>query len=45
MSRSSSPRKPRASSQARIATILNAARSLLAEQGVAALTIYAVATA
>ena len=43
MSRSSSPRKPRASSQARIVTILNAARSLLAEQGVAALTIYAVA--
>ncbi|TBU96944.1 TetR/AcrR family transcriptional regulator [Phytopseudomonas dryadis] len=36
-------RKPRASSQARIEQILAAARALLAEQGVAALSIYAVA--
>ena len=36
-------RKPRASSQARIDQILAAARSLLAGQGVAALSIYAVA--
>ncbi|ERI51804.1 TetR family transcriptional regulator [Pseudomonas sp. EGD-AK9] len=43
MSRPSSPRKPRASSQARIAVILQAARALLAEQGVANLSIYAVA--
>lgn len=36
-------RKPRASSQARIDQILGAARTLLAEQGVAALSIYTVA--
>lgn len=36
-------RKPRASSQARIAAIHHAARALLAESGVAGLTIYAVA--
>lgn len=36
-------RKPRASSQARIDRILGAARTLLAEQGVAALSIYTVA--
>lgn len=36
-------RKPRASSQARIAVILAAARALLAEQGVAGLSIYSVA--
>ena len=36
-------RKPRASSQARIEQILNAARTLLAEQGVGALSIYTVA--
>ncbi len=38
-----SARKPRASSQARIELILAAARTLLAEQGVAALSIYTVA--
>lgn len=36
-------RKPRASSQARIAVILDAARALLAESGAASLSIYAVA--
>jgi AcrR family transcriptional regulator len=36
-------RKPRASSQSRIAGILAAARELLAEQGVASLSIYSVA--
>jgi AcrR family transcriptional regulator len=36
-------RKPRASSQARIAQILHAARELLAAQGVAGLSIYSVA--
>ncbi|MGE8496735.1 MAG: TetR/AcrR family transcriptional regulator [Pseudomonas sp.] len=36
-------RKPRASSQARIAVILASARELLAEQGVASLSIYSVA--
>ncbi len=36
-------RRPRASSQARIAQILAAARALLAEQGVAGLSIYSVA--
>ncbi|MCP1624067.1 TetR/AcrR family transcriptional regulator [Pseudomonas nitroreducens] len=36
-------RKPRASSQARIAVILEAARALLAESGAAGLSIYAVA--
>lgn len=39
----SSSRKPRASSQARIAVILKAARALLAESGTAGLSIYAVA--
>ncbi|MDH1264050.1 TetR/AcrR family transcriptional regulator [Pseudomonas sp. GD03944] len=38
-----SVRKPRASSQARIAVILDSARGLLAEQGVASLSIYSVA--
>lgn len=38
-----SVRKPRASSQARIAVILDSARALLAEQGVASLSIYSVA--
>lgn len=38
-----SARKPRASSQARIEQILAAARTLLAEQGVASLSIYTVA--
>ena len=37
------PRKPRASSQLRIAGILDAARALLAEEGVANLSIYSVA--
>ncbi|KAF1071326.1 MAG: hypothetical protein GAK45_00548 [Pseudomonas citronellolis] len=40
---SSSSRKPRASSQARIEAILDAARGLLAESGAAGLSIYAVA--
>ena len=43
MSRTASPRKPRASSQARIVQILTAARELLAEQGMATLSIYTVA--
>ena len=43
MSRPATARKPRASSQTRIAGILAAARELLAEQGVASLSIYAVA--
>ena len=43
MSRPATARKPRASSQARIAVILTAARELLAELGVANLSIYAVA--
>lgn len=43
MPRSASPRKPRASSQARIAQILAAARELLGSQGFAGLTMYAVA--
>jgi len=43
MTRTATPRKPRASSQARIEAILAAARELLAEQGVAALSIYSVA--
>ncbi|MBL0950395.1 MAG: TetR/AcrR family transcriptional regulator [Pseudomonas sp.] len=43
MSRPASTRKPRASSQARIAQILAAARALLAEQGMASLSIYSVA--
>jgi AcrR family transcriptional regulator len=43
MSRSLVARKPRASSQSRIVGILAAARELLAEQGVASLSIYSVA--
>ena len=43
MSNPALARKPRASSQARIAVILAAARALLAEQGVAGLSIYSVA--
>lgn len=43
MTRIASPRKPRASSQARIDLILGAARDLLSSQGFAGLTIYAVA--
>lgn len=43
MSRPATPRKPRASSQLRIAGILDAARALLAEEGVANLSIYSVA--
>ncbi|MHC6223403.1 TetR/AcrR family transcriptional regulator [Pseudomonas sp. X10] len=43
MSRPVSTRKPRASSQARIASILAAARALLADEGVAGLSIYSVA--
>src|SRR5690606_31242811 len=43
MPRPATARKPRASSQARIAGILDAARALLAEQGVAGLSIYSVA--
>jgi len=43
MSRSTGPRKPRASSQARIDAILAAARELLAHEGVAGLSIYSVA--
>lgn len=43
MPRTASPRKPRAASQARIGTILAAARELLANGGVAGLSIYAVA--
>lgn len=39
----STSRKPRASSQARIAAILDATRALLAESGTAGLSIYAVA--
>ncbi|MDH0628481.1 TetR/AcrR family transcriptional regulator [Pseudomonas mosselii] len=43
MTRPASPRKQRASSQARIETIQAAARELLAEHGVAGLSIYSVA--
>jgi AcrR family transcriptional regulator len=43
MNRPVTSRKPRASSQARIDAILAAARELLAEQGVAGLSIYSVA--
>ncbi|WP_339489824.1 TetR/AcrR family transcriptional regulator [Pseudomonas sp. EL_65y_Pfl2_R95] len=43
MPRPTTVRKPRASSQARIAAILAVARELLAEQGVAGLSIYSVA--
>ncbi len=43
MTRTVTSRKPRASSQARIALILDAARALLSEQGFAGLSIYSVA--
>lgn len=43
MPRPATVRKPRASSQTRIAAILEAARALLAEQGIASLSIYSVA--
>ncbi|WP_417661459.1 TetR/AcrR family transcriptional regulator [Pseudomonas sp.] len=43
MPRPTTVRKPRASSQARIAAILAVARELLAEQGAASLSIYSVA--
>ena len=43
MSRTVSTRKPRAASQARIDSILEAARTLLASEGVASLSIYSVA--
>lgn len=43
MSRVQGARKPRASSQARIDSILAAARALLADEGVASLSIYSVA--
>jgi AcrR family transcriptional regulator len=43
MPRTATPRKPRASSQARIDAILAAARTLLAEQGIAGLSVYSVA--
>src|SRR3546814_3373137 len=43
MTRTATPRKPRARSQARIDSILDAARTLLAAEGVASLSIYSVA--
>ncbi len=43
MTRPATPRKPRARSQARIDSILDAARTLLASEGVASLSIYSVA--
>jgi AcrR family transcriptional regulator len=43
MTRPATPRKPRASSQTRIESILDAARTLLATEGVAGLSIYSVA--
>jgi AcrR family transcriptional regulator len=43
MTRLAPPRKPRARSQARIDAILDAARALLASDGVASLSIYSVA--
>ncbi|WP_122559499.1 TetR/AcrR family transcriptional regulator [Pseudomonas viridiflava] len=43
MTRTAAPRKPRARSQARIDSILDAARTLLASEGVASLSIYSVA--
>jgi len=43
MSRTATTRKPRAASQARIDSILEAARTLLASEGVASLSIYSVA--
>ena len=43
MTRPATPRKPRARSQARIDSILEAARTLLASDGVSSLSIYSVA--
>lgn len=43
MTRTATPRKPRARSQARIDSILDSARTLLASEGVASLSIYSVA--
>ena len=43
MTRTATPRKPRAASQARIDSILAAARALLASEGVASLSVYSVA--
>ncbi|MGY4491299.1 TetR/AcrR family transcriptional regulator [Pseudomonas sp. TE3610] len=43
MTRTATPRKPRARSQARIDSILEAARALLASEGVGSLSIYSVA--
>ncbi|MBP0939779.1 TetR/AcrR family transcriptional regulator [Pseudomonas alliivorans] len=43
MTRTAAPRKPRARSQARIDSILDAARTLLASEGAASLSIYSVA--
>ncbi|MBV6287816.1 TetR/AcrR family transcriptional regulator [Pseudomonas aegrilactucae] len=43
MTRTATARKPRAASQARIDSILQAARELLASEGVASLSIYSVA--
>lgn len=43
MTRAATPRKPRAASQARIDSILAAARALLASEGVASLSVYSVA--
>lgn len=43
MTRTVTPRKPRARSQARIDTILDAARELLTSEGVSSLSIYSVA--
>ncbi|HSC83608.1 MAG TPA: TetR/AcrR family transcriptional regulator [Pseudomonas sp.] len=43
MTRTATSRKPRASSQARITVILDAARELLSEQGFSGLSIYSVA--
>ncbi len=43
MTRTAPVRKPRARSQARIDSILDAARTLLAAEGVASLSIYSVA--
>ena len=43
MTRTATPRKPRARSQDRIDAILDAARTLLAAEGVSSLSIYSVA--
>lgn len=45
MQPTSPTRKPRASSQARIAAILDAARDLLADEGIGGLSIYSVPNA